>query len=460
MGEPKPNYIMESNIVDTINLIWENYGNKPAVVFQDRQYTYTELKQQSESLLQMLEGIEDHGENNTIALISKNNIFSIRLILACAQLGALCAPLNDELNFDQLLAQLNTIKPTLCFVESKHTYNLLQNSPINYDCHLLLISEIEESINHESLSSQIEPKIQSFWDKAFLLTTSSGSTGRPKPIVFSQQTKLKRAKSAISIWNLNRNSNIINASPFHHSLGKRHLFISLLSGATLIVMRRFEANDWLDLAIKYNANFAIPVTTHLKSLFTKKRFKDIVIDGQFTALVSSSAELCQDMRKLMFKSKTNFYEMYGASEIGTATVVKIDGNSPLNTVGKAIKDCQIHIKNIDPNSAQKIGEICVQSPYPFKEYIGIDSIPTTIINDDFFETGDLGWLDENKFLFFAGRKDDRINIGGISVYLNDISNAIKSLSYVIDITVVRISDDYFGMVPAVALVIDSQNKEI
>ena len=110
MGEPKPNYIMESNIVDTINLIWENYGNKPAVVFQDRQYTYTELKQQSESLLQMLEGIEDHGENNTIALISKNNIFSIRLILACAQLGALCAPLNDELNFDQLLAQLNTIQ--------------------------------------------------------------------------------------------------------------------------------------------------------------------------------------------------------------------------------------------------------------------------------------------------------------------------------------------------------------
>ena len=43
--------------------------------------------------------------------------------------------------------------------------------------------------------------------------------------------------------------------------------------------------------------------------------------------------------------------MYGASEIGTTTVVKIDGNI-LNTVGKAIKDCQIHIKNIDPNSAQ------------------------------------------------------------------------------------------------------------
>ena len=118
MGEPKPNYIMGLISPDTINLIWENYGNKPAVVFQDRQYTYTELKQQSESLLQMLEGIEDHGENNTIAPNIKKQYFSIRLILACAQLGALCAPLNDELNFDQLLAQLNTIKPTLCFVES------------------------------------------------------------------------------------------------------------------------------------------------------------------------------------------------------------------------------------------------------------------------------------------------------------------------------------------------------
>ena len=129
-------------------------------------------------------------------------------------------------------------------------------------------------------------------------------------------------------------------------------------------MRRFEANDWLDLAIKYNANFAIPVTTHLKSLFTKKRFKDIVIDGQFTALVSSSAELCQDMRKLMFKSKTNFYEMYKKRNWNT-TVVKIDGNS-LNTVGKAIKDCQIHIKNIDPNSAQKLEKYACDLPILLK----------------------------------------------------------------------------------------------
>ena len=173
------------------------------------------------------------------------------------------------------------------------------------------------------------------------------------------------------------------------------------------------------------------------------------------------------MRKIMSSSPTNFYEMYGASEIGTATVVKLDGNSPSSTVGKAVDDCRIYIQEDTKNNqdlndkTRKIGEICVQSPYPFSRYLGIKSIPTTIVNNaSFFKTGDLGWLDENNNLYFAGRKDDRVTIGGVSVYLNDIYMEIKTLDYIIDHVVVGIHDDYFGTVPAVAMVVNHQNENI
>ena len=75
--------------------------------------------------------------------------------------------------------------------------------------------------------------------------------------------------SAIKIWGIDENSIIINASPFHHSLGQRHLFISLLGGAKLVLLKRFSTGAWINAAIKHKANFSIPVTTHLKAYLLK-----------------------------------------------------------------------------------------------------------------------------------------------------------------------------------------------
>ena len=453
---------MESNLFDEINLRWLGKGHKTAIVFEGEEYSYDEIRDKTNELIIALTQLNVH-EGTKIALISKNNIFSVLLILACAKIGALCAPINDELNIDQKEVQLETINPSLCIVESSRILDLLEQK-FSTHCSFILLSTIEESCEQRSeMDLSICEKLCK-WDSDFLLTSSSGSTGKPKPIVFSQRVKLLRAKSAILIWNLNSKSVVINASPLHHSLGQRHLFIALLSQSTLVLMKRFRSSDWIDMAIKYNANFAIPVTTHLRSLFSEERFKSIILSGQFKAMVSSSAELSQDMREIMSQSPTNFYEMYGASEIGTATIIKLDDQSPINSVGKAIKNCEIIIHHKDSDSSKTvndIGEICVVSPYAFTRYLGKTKTPMLeIAGNQYFKTGDLGWIDANGFLYYAGRIDDRVNVGGISVYLNDVSDSIKRLDFVVDVAIVGIYDDYFGMVPAAAVVLDSEHRTI
>ena len=164
------------------------------------------------------------------------------LILACAKIGALCAPINDELNIDQTEVQLKTINPSLCIAESSRILDLL-GQKISPDCNFILLSKIEDSCNESSELDLIVCEKLCKWDSDLLLTSSSGSTGKPKPIVFSQRVKLLRAKSAITIWKLSSNSVVINASPLHHSLGQRHLFIALLSQSTLILMKRFRSSD-------------------------------------------------------------------------------------------------------------------------------------------------------------------------------------------------------------------------
>ena len=102
--------------------------------------------------------------------------------------------------------------------------------------------------------------------------------------------------------------------------------------------------------------------------------------------------------------------------------------------------------------ANSIGEIVVHSPYPFSSYLGDIEIPYVSYDDrKYFRTGDLGWKDKDNFLYFHGRMDDRINVGGISVYLRDISEQVKKLEYVEDSILIGITDNYFGNVPALGL---------
>ena len=130
--------------------------------------------------------------------------------------------------------QLNTIKPSLCIFESQRIYNLFENNHENFALHL--ISDIEKSMSETSCPSKVDANNEILWNNDFLLTSSSGSTGQPKPIIFSQKTKLMRAKSAITIWDLDYTSIIINASPFIILRAKTHLFSCQ---STLITMRKF-----------------------------------------------------------------------------------------------------------------------------------------------------------------------------------------------------------------------------
>ena len=400
--------------------------------------------------------------SHRVAFVSANSFECVATVFACAFLGCLCAPINPDLAPQQQSHILDSFKPDLLVVaDSLETPGLSDWDGLCSFSDLFpsrlpdltpspdaAIAQLHDRIDVEALSSL-----------PFLLTYSSGSTGNPKAIVFSQACKYKRFLQAATTWNLSAEDVIINASPLHHSLGMRLTLLPLLLGATLLLMPRFEVHDWLKLAHEHGLTFTIPVTSHLFALQNEASFLSLLSSGVLKAMVSSSAPLEGALRSQLLdgpSGSTVFYEMYGASEIGTATLLDFtDPASPRESVGRPLPDVSLRI--VDPNGDRELpmgqkGEICVRTPLVFAGYLDDPERTDAAFVDRFFRTGDLGCLDEAGYLYYAGRQADAFTVGGINVYAEDIEKGLSDHPEVAQVKVVPVAHDYFGQVPVAFVV--------
>lgn len=437
-----------SNIYSLICSVWHDHPSKPAIIFEGREIPFAELQNIVTNLERYFLRFEPCATSEIrVAALLENSPLLTTIFLLCSKTGCLFAPINTELKPQQQDHLLGVIKPSLIFSSQPlEQYDVL----LEFDCFGCSYFLSAKKKLFTNLVPTSPTTYSSSWENSVLLTSSSGSTGKPKPIVFSQRTKYLRALSAIQIWDLEPSDVILNSSPFHHSLGQRLTVLPLLLGSTQVLLKRFSRTDWIQSVDLYNVSFTIPVTSHLHSLSKDPHFFKITNRQSFKAIVSSSASLDASSRsQLIQRLSGKFYEMYGASEIGTASVLSFP-SSALNSVGKAVDSVFLKILHTEDHteaSWNDVGEIYVKTSLEFSGYLDNPQLTNDSYHEEYFATGDLGYLDANGFLYFKGRKNDCMKIGGINVYSIDIEECIESFHPFLQCKVMATDDSYLGSVP-------------
>jgi len=260
--------------------------------------------------------------------------------------------------------------------------------------------------------------------KPYIITFSSGSTGDPKPITFSQNTKLKRIfLSLIKYFNLHKESNIMFVTPLYHSLAQRFLLTPLVLGSTCIFMKKYNLENFLEISKQFNISLVPLVSTQVEDILSLD--KKELLKLPFKYVLSSSNTLRDKPREtyLNIKNAVNFelFETYGTSELGFVSILSLKKESKkYKSVGKPLPYVKV---KIDGN---KIGEILCKSETLFEGYYKRNDLNKKYFTKDgYFRTGDLGYLDEDGYLYFKGRKKDVIISGGINIYPEDIEKIIK-----------------------------------
>ena len=388
-----------------------------------------------------------------IAINLKNSIELVAIFLAISKVDMVAIPINTLLRSNQVShALLSTDADIIITSDQSYSYCMDLASSLAAK-RLMKVIKLSEIIDSNECSSKINSSFtqHSCYTKdkegGFIVTLSSGSTGQPKPIVFSQETKIRRSLQAKMLYGIKSDDVILCASPLYHSLGQRLTFLPLLNGCTLVLLDSFSSRKWINVVKQFQVTFTIPVTSHLQVL-RQPLLENIEDLTSLRCIVSSSATIDYELKsKLLNQLRCEFHEMYGASEIATATnLYPSDPDSKSKSVGKPCTGVDILIlddaRNVQPTG--EIGEIACKSPMRFTHYYGKPDATQASIHDDYFLTGDLGYLDSDGYLFFVARKKDVIITGGINVFPRDIEQVLGLHPHIKDCSVIGVNDAYLG----------------
>jgi len=237
-------------------------------------------------------------------------------------------------------------------------------------------------------------------ENTFLALSTSGTTGPSKAIHLSQAAKLARVMQISEMFDIQAEDVLLVGTPLHHSLGQRMLFTALTKGCTAVMPPRYSPTLWNAAAVQCSLVVGLPHQLKHLDVFTAHKLR---------CVVSSSSPRSGDKQLIndLGDADIPYYDTYGASEIAFATYGLVTEHTLLSTVGMPAPG--VARIDIDPDT----GEMIVLS---------------ITGSGAWFRTGDAGERLPDGQIRLLGRTNDRIKVGGFTVWPEDVDAAIAAHS--------------------------------
>ena len=422
--------------------------------------TYKDLEDQSS---QYANGFSNLGlkPGDRISVQVNKSPEVLYIYLACLRSNLIFHPLNTAYKDHELSFLLEDADPAL-FICEKEVYEKIDSLNLKHPpSHIFTIQiQDKDSIQAIKLAGIHEVVDCSEEDTAALLY-SSGTTGRPKGIMLTHGNIGSNAMSLKEAWEFTANDCLLHALPIYHVHG---LFVALgcvfLSGSKMLWLDNFEVNEVLNQLPKCTVMMGVP--TYYTRLINNKGLTSKVTQN-LRIFISGSAPLLEETF-MDFYSITGhkILERYGMTETNIISSNPIDGKRKSGTVGLPLEGQQVRIVNNDdkPVGVDEIGNIQVKGPNVFKGYWKLAQKSKEDFSlDNYFNTGDQGYFDEDGYLIIVGRNKDMIITGGLNVYPKEIESFIDKIEGVYESAVIGLEDADFGE-RVVAVIVKDENSKV
>jgi bile acid-coenzyme A ligase len=279
---------------------------------------------------------------------------------------------------------------------------------------------------------------------------SGGSTGRPKLIEAGGDSRVPADLLAMSMGNEPTDTQLLPV-PLSHNTGFTSAALALLTGQHLVLMRKFDPDHFLRLVSDYRVNYLATVPTILQRLLPVYHANAGAYDLSSLRRLWHLAAPCPPNIKeawIELLGPDAVWELYGGTELQALTF--ISGSEWLThrgSVGRVVTG-EMKVLDDDGNECPPgvVGEIYMRPDVgsaPTYRYIG----STAKSRDGWESLGDLGWFDDEGYLYLADRRVDMFTVGGRNVYPAEIENALAEHPAVLSCLVVGVPHEDLGQVP-------------
>jgi len=392
-------------------LLLKQSPSAKAIISSSTTYTYDQLRQKVLTTVSYLNN-QNISSGDRVGILSQNNIEFAINVLALWQISAVPVPINWRLTESEIAEQLRLANCQTVLVHKEFIQKLksIAKKVIEFPFEI----DLNISFSPKELLSPNDPAVIIF---------TSGSTNKSKGIILSFNSLYNSAINSNQLLRYTRSDRWLASLPFYHIGGFSIITRSLLFGIPLIIPESISIENIVDSMNKYQPTFISLVFNQLKNFVDKgispnPEIKNCLIGGGFSD---------QELVKIAYDLGWPTNIVYGSTETSSFVTALLKDEIIIkpHSVGRAVPTNQIQIKDDDGNELKpfEIGEITVRTNALMSGYVD-DNETGQEINNECYLTGDIGYIDEDGYLFIVGRKNYLISSGGENINPVEVENIL------------------------------------
>lgn len=408
---------------------WLRYGKQyyPNRICMNN-YTYQDIYSAVVNVATRLQTLSD----TRIAIVSDNSVTMAVYLLAAMLVRKEVLLLNVHLTAGEIENQLCQLHITTVLHSAKRCGQ---------------VPKSVTSMEFESMESMLHNEEKDIFDwivndnDIAAIMNTSATTGQFKSVPLRWSQIKAHVQASQEVLGRSEQDNWLMVLPLFHVSGLSILMRSLYNGTAMTIMESYDEEQVLQCIHDGRINMMSLVPTILKNLEPR------IIHHQLRVILLGGEFIPRPLVDACVEKQLPIYKTYGMTETFSQSVtmpVLLNLNK-LDSVGKPLPGMTVHIVNPDVDG---VGEIHLNGPMVMRGYINREPI-----HGD-FNTDDMGYVDEDGFLYILNRRTDLIISGGENIYPKEIEDTVYAMQGVKECAVIPVADTKWGQVPALFVAFD------
>jgi acyl-CoA synthetase (AMP-forming)/AMP-acid ligase II len=435
------------------------FPDEPAYIWNDAPVSFAALFERAKRLSAALWAIGLRPQDR-LAIYSQNTVEFMQAYAACELTGYIASGVNWRLAAPEIAAILADARPKVLAFEAQYTaiVEQIREAAPFIETFLCFGGEVPDwAQDYDQFTDGGDPAgapAGSTPEQIAHLIYTSGTTGRPKGVMRTHAGEVAAAQLFATECGFTISERLQISMPVFH-VGARFLQMGVHArGGCVVLHHAFDPAETARAIARHRVTATHMAPTMVQALLDLPGIETADLLSLQTIVYSAAPMPTPLLRRGLARLGPVFLQLYGMTEGAGTTLHKrqhrLDGSAAderrLGSVGQAAPSIDIRI--VDDEGADlplgSPGEILLSTDTRMLGYWNNTAATLEVLRDGWYHSGDMGFLDENGFLFLVDRKKDMIVSGGENIYSREVEEALAAHPAVRDVAVIGVPDPYWG----------------